>query len=151
MSQRSYIQRFGKKLAKRGDAWVCHYCEKELIPLNAYEGDSRYYKFAGIIEKWGFERETFDKLPQYGYPTIDHIHIKSDGGTDDLDNLVLACWDCNTERNVKPYTEFLAIVKARPKGYPHCAACGSWYACIQTGGKRYCDQCIDKGAYHDHA
>lgn len=31
--------------------------------------------------------------------TIDHLKNKSEGGSDKLKNLVLACYSCNSERN----------------------------------------------------
>jgi 5-methylcytosine-specific restriction endonuclease McrA len=31
--------------------------------------------------------------------TIDHLKNRSEGGSDKLKNLVLACYGCNTERN----------------------------------------------------
>lgn len=33
--------------------------------------------------------------------TIDHIIPQALGGSDDLDNLCLACWDCNRIKNVQ--------------------------------------------------
>lgn len=43
-------------------------------------------------------REYTDDLP----PTFDHIVGLKDGGTDDLNNLVLACWPCNNARANDP-------------------------------------------------
>lgn len=44
--------------------------------------------------------------------TIDHKIPKCLGGTDDLENLVLACYTCNIERGHTPYEEFLAKKQA---------------------------------------
>ena len=33
--------------------------------------------------------------------TIDHVIPKCKGGTDDLDNLVLACWACNVRKGTR--------------------------------------------------
>jgi 5-methylcytosine-specific restriction endonuclease McrA len=145
MGKASYIQRFGKKLAKRGDDWVCHYCEKPLVPLNAYEHDKRYYYLDGIETLHdGMVKEHWRTKPEFGYPSIDHIVTRVEGGTDDLDNLVLACWGCNTERNKTPYADFMAMIKARPKGYPHCVRCGQWYAEWQARDGQICRECAER-------
>lgn len=39
--------------------------------------------------------------------TIDHIKPKSAGGDDSLDNLVLACTECNSDKGSKPFFSFL--------------------------------------------
>jgi 5-methylcytosine-specific restriction endonuclease McrA len=39
--------------------------------------------------------------------TFDHFVCKSHGGKDDIDNLVLACMECNNKRGNMTVTEFL--------------------------------------------
>ncbi len=48
--------------------------------------------------------------------TEDHIKPKCDGGTDDMSNLLLACFDCNNTRGNMPLDAFRAIycVEVRP-------------------------------------
>lgn len=36
--------------------------------------------------------------PKKRRPTLEHVVRKADGGTDDLDNLAMACADCNERR-----------------------------------------------------
>ena len=36
------------------------------------------------------------------WATIDHIIPRSNGGTDDIDNLVIACYDCNNSKGSEP-------------------------------------------------
>ncbi len=71
-------------LAKR-DGWECHYCHKPLISAS---------------KRWAIDRG----MNPYNYPDepvsaegaeIDHVIPRSKGGTDDIDNLVLACRGCN--------------------------------------------------------
>ena len=115
VSKRSYIQRFGKQLANR-DGWVCHYCVKPLVPLHVGKTDTRYrHVFAYEIMPDGTEWPVWETRPEYGEATVDHIICRIDGGSDDLDNLVLACWWCNTKRNVKPYEVFLQQKRAEVK------------------------------------
>lgn len=42
----------------------------------------------------------------YEHPTIDHVHPRSKGGTDDDDNLVLACRSCNSSKGAKSLEEW---------------------------------------------
>ncbi len=35
--------------------------------------------------------------------TLDHVIPRSQGGSDRPDNLVTACWDCNSARQDQPY------------------------------------------------
>jgi 5-methylcytosine-specific restriction endonuclease McrA len=39
--------------------------------------------------------------------TIDHLIPKSQGGSDNLDNLVLACHECNIGKGAKSLNEFI--------------------------------------------
>ena len=39
--------------------------------------------------------------------TIDHIHPRSRGGTDDLENLQLLCQPCNSSKGSQPYEEWI--------------------------------------------
>lgn len=68
-----------KKIAER-DGWSCHYC--------AISGD----KFQG---------------PDGHEWHIDHKHPWSQGGSDDLSNLVLACRSCNLQKSNTPYEVFI--------------------------------------------
>lgn len=68
-----------KKIAER-DGWSCHYC--------AISGD----KFGG---------------PDGHGWHIDHKHPWSQGGSDDLSNLVLACRSCNLQKSDTPYEVFI--------------------------------------------
>lgn len=40
--------------------------------------------------------------------TLDHVHPVAQGGDNSLDNLVTACLDCNSRKNVRPLGDFLA-------------------------------------------
>lgn len=70
------------------DGWECTYCGYAFPP---------YY-----------EREHWTEYQQGMRPTIDHKVPQSKGGSDDLDNLVLACWQCNKEKGAAySYAEYL--------------------------------------------
>lgn len=38
--------------------------------------------------------------------TVDHMHALSKGGTSKIDNLILACRECNLKKKAKHYQEF---------------------------------------------
>lgn len=106
MSQRTYLQRFKKKLLERGDEWKCHYCRILFIPDDVAYDDPRYYsnKENGWYIKQPDGSEIGFREPLSGYsdhPTIDHIIPKSKGGLDDLSNLVFACRQCNCKKHAK--------------------------------------------------
>jgi 5-methylcytosine-specific restriction endonuclease McrA len=44
--------------------------------------------------------------------TLDHVRARWAGGSHDLDNLVLACRDCNQRRSVEQFTEQQARLMA---------------------------------------
>lgn len=113
MGKKSYVQRFGKQLAER-DGWTCHYCQKSLVPNNVGKENPLYRHIFGyeILEN-GEKIPLWETKPEYGDATVDHIVLRKNGGTNDLDNMVLACWECNTERNIKPYKEFRELIELR--------------------------------------
>lgn len=77
-------RRLKKALIER-DGKVCHYCGR---PLQSGVGG---YNDEGL--------------------SIDHITPVVDGGTDDLENLVLACRRCNLNKRTKHYQEYRLSVE----------------------------------------
>ena len=47
--------------------------------------------------------------------TIDHVVPQSQGGSDDLDNLVLACTECNHKKGSMAYENFIKMTKPLDK------------------------------------
>lgn len=43
---------------------------------------------------------------------IDHMTARANGGTDDLENLTLACPPCNVAKGTKSVSEFMALLRA---------------------------------------
>lgn len=87
------------RLYKR-DGWQCHYCQ---IPF--------------VV----FEELTPDVMGCYRIPQdkavacVDHILSQSLGGTNALENLVLACSRCNSLKGQKLYAEFVVKMKEASK------------------------------------
>jgi 5-methylcytosine-specific restriction endonuclease McrA len=84
-------------LAQR-DGWQCFYCHAVLMPIDDrdqyayYHRDDRDQK----VSVAGY------RLPDtITWPTLDHKVPTAAGGTDETENLVLACGRCNT---LKGYT-----------------------------------------------
>ena len=73
-------QSAAKKLIQR-DGTRCHYCGVELVFSHPIHAKITY--------------------------TVDHIQPVSKGGTDALENLVLACRSCNSTKRDKDYGEFV--------------------------------------------
>lgn len=83
---------------KRQILWVaqdgkCHYCDRETV-----------------LPKQGMTN-TGKSLA-----TLDHIITQSDGGTDHLTNMVVACSACNSNRGNMPYEQFYTLMKT-PGGW----------------------------------
>lgn len=76
-----YVDTYGEQLAERDGGWFCRYCGKPLH-RNPYEN-------------------------RHTLATVDHNIPSKRGGTDDLRNLVLACWLCNVRKGQKTAREFL--------------------------------------------
>lgn len=81
------------RAAKRQRLWVaqdgkCHYCERETI-----------------LPKQGMKNSGGQLA------TLDHIITQTEGGTDSLNNMVIACSDCNNKRGDLPYEYFVHIMK----------------------------------------
>jgi len=54
----------------------------------------------------------YDMTLHFPYPhlrvlTVDHVLPKGKGGTERFDNLVTACYSCNTRKGNRPVAEFL--------------------------------------------
>ncbi len=75
----SLIKKYGEQLVKR-DGYVCHYCGEKLVE-----------SISGFNERGA---------------SVDHIISQSEGGTDDLSNLVLACRRCNLDKGTKHYHQY---------------------------------------------
>lgn len=88
------LQKYGYQLAMRDGGWVCHYCGCELLPQ-------------GVQSKW-------DRKIPLNAPQVDHKTPQKQGGTDDLDNLVLCCISCNGEKRALPYDEFTCVQVFEP-------------------------------------
>lgn len=65
------------------DSWKCWYCGDDVVP---------------------FSVETATATPQTA--VIDHVHPKVKGGTTKDDNLVCACWKCNSAKGGKSVEEY---------------------------------------------
>ena len=105
MSGRNYIKRFGRSIADR-DGWSCYYCGVSLVPVDTPTNDPRYYD-GSRHHKNGVP------YPRAGYASasIDHVIPVSKGGTNDLDNLVLACHRCNARKRATDAADFMEALE----------------------------------------
>lgn len=83
------------RLLKRDKACKCHWCARRVIP---------------VIQSWKLPIHTLTsthitlklksgRLLKRRLANVDHIKEVSRGGTSDLDNLVMACVQCNHKRS----------------------------------------------------
>lgn len=143
---RKSLTHLAPKIAQRdGGEWVCHYCGKLLIPPGTPEGTEPYYQLKmrrrgmilygwgmfdfkedadwqrkaeayenGTTEYYSINMETADGCG--GSPVIDHVIPLSKGGSNDLDNLVMACRDCNQAKLDRDYAEFVMWMQRKNQG-----------------------------------
>lgn len=111
----SMIRRYGEKLAQKS-GWKCYYCNASLIPYKHTQDDQYTH-----LDRDGYRVAN----APYWFATVDHKMPVSRGGTDDLDNLVLACVQCNVEKQDMTDTEYLRrkrLVKGLYKSYNKTSA-----------------------------
>lgn len=90
----NYLRRWGREIANR-DGWRCHYCGADLVPYGKSKDDDLYFEDVTVMAK-GKRIGTDRRLKRkFRYATVDHVKPRSKGGATRIDNLVLACWDCN--------------------------------------------------------
>lgn len=61
------------------------------------------------------EKKTDDSLPRFHNDklTYEHLVSLSKGGTNTMDNIVIACWKCNNKKNKRHWKEFRAEIKSK--------------------------------------
>ncbi len=104
-------------LRERDPGFRCAYCATPLaLPLPQVGGRHLEWEYDGW-ELWvSFDDEpSWVLLDGYAFAHRDHIVPSSRGGSNDLDNLVLACDVCNMEKKARPLLLFLAIRAGCPR------------------------------------
>jgi hypothetical protein len=88
------------------DGWRCAYCERRLAHLPEHVRESTLVAY----DTGEAEVSYFVVDPEMRWPQVDHVVPRSRGGSGVLDNLVLACTDCNRQKWIRPVEEFLLIL-----------------------------------------
>lgn len=81
------------------DGRICHYCHKALILLDEI-------KTRCICQKFG-DTTSYAVPDGFAIAQIDHKVPKARGGSNEIDNLVLACPMCNSRKGTIPYQEYV--------------------------------------------
>jgi len=101
------------------DGWECHYCSRPLVPVDNPAsvcdwipervfadhcgcGEHRPPEPCVLGAGWSI-REPF------AWPVRDHVVPRVRGGSDDIENIVLACNDCNSEKGARTPDEWMAV------------------------------------------
>lgn len=80
------------KIATRDGGWYCHYCRCEVV-----------YGHHVYLTPEQSQRKCH----------VDHVTPIAKGGSDDLENLVLACAKCNLQKGTKTHDEFMCLIGRR--------------------------------------
>lgn len=75
--------------------WKCFYCGRDLIP------DGGYGKFLDP------DSSSYVIPDGFYVPVLDHKIPRVRGGKNEVDNLVLACSECNGKKNDKTVDEYM--------------------------------------------
>lgn len=97
-------------IIKRDGSSKCHYCGCETWTDPAHVSEPIVYHARGLspVLKWLIPASLENKRVQ-----VDHVIPKSRGGTDELENLVIACAQCNQSKGHKTGDEFSAWLRGR--------------------------------------
>jgi 5-methylcytosine-specific restriction endonuclease McrA len=85
------VKNVGAYLAERDDGWKCHYCNC-------------------AIHREPMKVNSIQKPKQ---ATVDHMHPLGKGGSDSVQNMVLACSNCNDEKGDMDYFAYWRVIYAR--------------------------------------
>lgn len=99
MSERGNLMRLHDRLAERDGGWACHYCGQSLAHFGPQD------ELVGLVESpFG----GWTTASGWDFPEADHVVPRAAGGTDALENRVLACPRCNRRKGTRPYDEFVS-------------------------------------------
>ena len=112
----SWSAKKSKQIGER-DGFCCHYCGYPLaFPIKRVVGWKHYDDFwndgYNDLRPGDYPIYEFEQPENTKYPTIDHKIPKSQGGTNDMDNLVLSCIDCNIQKGARHTYEAFLEMKA---------------------------------------
>ena len=83
--------------------WTCHYCSRNLASYKQQAGWAEYWR-----DDMGVTHSRCELPLGFGMPTIDHKVPTSGGGSHHIDNLVMCCYPCNSQKcHLFSYEQFL--------------------------------------------
>src|SRR5262245_50676297 len=85
-----------QRIAERDGGWYCHYCGQPVANWQAGERHS-----------CSLFRGKHEHPNGLCIAHKDHVTPRAHGGSNRIDNLVLACWPCNTAKRALMYLEFI--------------------------------------------
>jgi len=116
-SRKRQIQR---QLSERDGGSFCHYCDIELAIQDEMPTKGSFFEYDNswdcqigedILPLWQ-KSSGYYILPSHIKPAvIEHKTPLILGGSNHLDNLVLACMMCNSRKCAIPYKEYMALIK----------------------------------------
>ena len=85
------------KIFKR-DQWCCRYCGIEVLLSPALKALNEKYPGHGYYHRNG-KKSKMAKLFLDKCACVDHIIPVAKGGLNEIENMVCACWECNTKKS----------------------------------------------------
>lgn len=93
------------RVLSKSEGWICHYCKKSLVSLD--EDIRKYCKMTVSEDEYGHKKISYELLPNFLLPQIDHKIPRAKKGKDSFANLAISCPPCNRKKGVKDYELFL--------------------------------------------
>ena len=98
MSKRTTISKSKQATIFTRDKWCCRYCGVEVFFSPALKALNSRFPNSGYYHRNG-RKDKMSQLLLNRCGAIDHIVPVSKGGSNDLDNLICACWQCNSTKS----------------------------------------------------
>ena len=98
MSSRKPISKSIQATVFLRDNWCCRYCGVEVFFSPALKVLADLSPGHGYYHRNG-KKDKMSSLLLNRCAAVDHINPVSSGGTNEIDNLISACWECNTRKS----------------------------------------------------
>ena len=96
--------------------WKCYYCGDDVLDLAQFHYECRVYESSLRDYYDGYSKvKPEEPVCQIGAPSLDHKIPHAHGGSNKIDNLVLACCMCNMYKGARfTADEFVELKKLYP-------------------------------------
>ena len=114
---RKSIPRKSQAFIFQRDQWICRYCGIEVLFSPVLKALGEKYPDHSYYHRNG-RRDKMAKLLLDKCACVDHVNPVASGGENEIENMVCACWECNTKKSndIDPIwlEEMIPLEKIKP-------------------------------------